>query len=287
MVILGRPNVGKSTLLNRLVGQKVSITSRRPQTTRHNLLGIKSEGDTQILFVDTPGVHTKEPRALNRYMNKSARLAVQGVDVVIFLLDRFNWTQDDERVEALVQAAGGHKIIAVNKIDLIQDKSRLLPLLQTLQQRFEDADIVPLSATKNHNLDALEAIIKQRLPLSPFFFDDDQITDRSERFLVAEIIREKLLRQLGEEVPHMLTIQIERFEARSGVTHIDAIIYVEKEGQKRILIGKAGSKLKRVGADARRDMEALLGAKVMLNTWVKIKASWSDDERVLKSLGYD
>ncbi len=287
MVILGRPNVGKSTLLNALLGQKISITSARPQTTRHNLLGIKSTEATQILFVDTPGIHTKEPRAINRYMNRSARRAVHDVDVLIFLLDRFKWTEDDARVADLVESAEGYKIIVVNKVDLIADKARLLPGLQELQNRFGDLDIVPVSAKKRDNLDTLESIIVRHLPVSPFYFDEAQITDRNERFLVAEIIREKLMRQLGDELPYRLTIMIEGFRVLPDIARIDATIYVEKESQKKILVGKNGSKLKRVGVDARKDIEALLATKVMLNTWVKVKASWSDDERALKSLGYD
>ncbi len=287
MVLLGRPNVGKSTLLNALLGQKLSITSAKPQTTRHNLLGIKSVGPTQILFVDTPGIHLNAPRAINRYMNKTARSAIQGVDVLIFLLDRFKWTEDDARVAELFKSAEGHKIIVVNKVDMIADKTRLLPGLEALQSRFEDCDLVPVSAKKHDNLQRLEALIVQHLPVSPFYFDAEQITDRSERFLVAEIIREKLMRQLGDELPYRLSIQIERFQVQGNITRIDANIYVEKDSQKRILIGANGSKLKRIGVDARQNIETLLGTQVMLKTWVKVKESWSDNERALKSLGYD
>lgn len=287
VAILGRPNVGKSTLLNALLGQKVSITSKKPQTTRHKLLGIKTKQKSQVLFVDTPGIHGKEAKAINRYMNRSAKSAVRDVDVLIFMVDRHKWVDDDDIVADLVDGVQAHKIIVVNKVDMIQDKTRLLPLLRDLQDRFPTAEVVPVSAKTGHNLDTLESVIEKMLPESRFYFDEDQITDRSVRFLVAEIVREKLMRQLGEELPYSLTIQVDRFDEREEVTHIDATIYVEKEGQKKILIGKGGDRLKRVGADARKDMEEVLETKVMLNTWVKVKSSWSDDERALKSLGYD
>jgi GTP-binding protein Era len=285
--IIGRPNVGKSTLLNALLGQKISITSRKPQTTRHNLLGIKTSGKEQILFVDTPGMHKSEPRAINRYMNAAAKSALRDVDVLLFLVDRQKWTDEDEWVAGMFEANNAKKIVVVNKVDLIENKALMLPLLQKLQSRFPDAEIVPVSAEKNKNLDVLEEVIRRQLPESPFFYDEEQITDRSVRFLVAEIVREKLMRQLGDELPYAVTIQVERFEEKPEATHIDATIFVEKEGQKRILIGKSGERLKRIGIDARKDMEAALDTKVMLNTWVKVKSGWSDDERAMKSLGYD
>ena len=287
VAIIGRPNVGKSTLLNAILGRKISITSRKPQTTRHRLLGIKTDAECQVLFVDTPGMHIKQPRAINRYMNKSARGALRGVNVALFLVDRQKWTEDDEKVARLFKDTAAKKILAINKIDLTEDKSNLLPLMQNLQERFPDAEIVPISAEKKQNLDELEKVIRRALPESPFYFGEDEVTDRSERFLMAEIIREKLMRRLGDELPYAVTIGIERFETKQGVVHIDATIYVEKEGQKRILIGRGGEGLRRIGTDARGDMEAALASKVMLNTWVKIKSGWSDDERAMKSLGYD
>lgn len=287
VAIIGRPNVGKSTLLNALLGQKISITSKKPQTTRHNLLGIKTDKQDQILFVDTPGIHQDEPRAINRYMNKSARTALRDVDVLLFLIDREKYNDNDELVGELFASVSAKKILVINKIDLLSDKSALFPLLQRLQEKFPDALLVPVSAEKRQNLDELEKLIRENLPESPFYFDEDQVTDRTLRFMVAEIVREKLMRQLGDELPYALTIQIERFEEKNGITHIDATIFVEKEGQKRILIGRSGERLKRVGSDARSDMENLLDGKVMLNTWVKVKSGWSDDERALRSLGYD
>ena len=288
VAIVGRPNVGKSTLLNRLMGQKLSITSKKPQTTRHHLLGIRNEPGAQVIFVDTPGIHGDEKRAINRYMNRSAQAVLRDVDVIVFLLDRDEWTPDDDLVAGMVASVrGAALIVVVNKIDLIRNKRNLLPLLQRLQARFPAADIVPLSAESGDNVESLASIVVGHLPKGPFLFPPEQVTDRSERFLVAEIVREKMMRQLGDELPYALTIQVDRFEDRGRTVHIDATAFVERDGQKAILIGKSGERLKRIGTDARRDMEALLGQKVMLNLWVKVKSGWSDDERALKSLGYD
>lgn len=287
VALIGRPNVGKSTLLNALLGQKVSITSKKPQTTRHNLLGIRTTGNSQMLFVDTPGIHGDAPRAMNRYMNRSAMSAVRDVDVLLFLCDRGKFNKDDELVAEVFRNADAAKILVINKVDLVADKSQLLPLLQDMQARFPDATLVPVSAGKKLNLDELLHVIRHHLPESPFFYDEDQITDRSERFLAAEIIREKLMRQLGDELPYAVTVQIDRFATEDGMVHVDATIFVEKAGQKRIIVGKRGERLKRIATDARKDMEGMLQRRVMLNTWVKEKSGWSDDERAMKSLGYD
>lgn len=287
VAILGRPNVGKSTLLNMMLGQKVSITSRKPQTTRHRLLGIKTTASSQVLYVDTPGIHGNERRALNRYMNRSARGAIRDVDAIIFVVDRSVWNSDDQLVADSIGEPRAKLIVAVNKIDLIKNKHKLLPQLSKIQGLVPRAEIVPVSATTGENVDRLESLVETALPQSPYYFPDDQITDRSERFLVAEIIREKLMRQLGDEIPYALTIQIERFARKKKTTHIDATIFVEREGQKAILIGSKGEKLKRIGSDARSDIERLLETKVMLTTWVKVKAGWSNDDRALKSLGYE
>lgn len=287
VAILGRPNVGKSTLLNMMLGQKVSITSRKPQTTRHRLLGIKTTASSQVLYVDTPGIHGNERRALNRYMNRSARGAIRDVDAIIFVVDRSVWNSDDQLVADSIGEPRVKLIVAVNKIDLIKNKHKLLPQLSKIQELVPRAEIVPVSATTGENVDRLESLVETALPQSPYYFPDDQITDRSERFLVAEIIREKLMRQLGDEIPYALTIQIERFARKKKTTHIDATIFVEREGQKAILIGSKGEKLKRIGSDARSDIERLLETKVMLTTWVKVKAGWSNDDRALKSLGYE
>lgn len=287
IAIVGRPNVGKSTLLNSIMDQKISITSKKPQTTRHQLLGIKTRDQAQFLYVDTPGIHANEKKAINRYMNRNARSVIRDVDAVIFVVDRGSWNKEDELVAEALQGHSGQLIIAVNKSDLLESKNKLLPVLETLQKRFPEAEIVPVSALTAENIELLENLIVERIPYSEFYFPDDQITDRSERFMVAEIIREKLMRQLGDEVPYSASIQIDRFERTSKVVHIAATIFVEREGQKSILIGSGGSKLKRIGSDARIDIERLLDRKIMLTNWVKVKSGWSDSERALKSLGYD
>lgn len=287
IAIVGRPNVGKSTLLNSIMDQKISITSKKPQTTRHQLLGIKTRDQAQFLYVDTPGIHANEKKAINRYMNRNARSVIRDVDAVIFVVDRGSWNKEDELVAEALQGHSGQLIIAINKFDLLESKNKLLPVLETLQKRFPEAEIVPVSALTAENIELLENLIVERIPYSEFYFPDDQVTDRSERFMVAEIIREKLMRQLGDEVPYSASIQIDRFERTSKIVHIAATIFVEREGQKSILIGSGGSKLKRIGSDARIDIERLLDRKIMLTNWVKVKSGWSDSERALKSLGYD
>ena len=287
VAIIGRPNVGKSTLLNTLLRQKVSITSKKPQTTRQNVLGIRTSDDCQMLFVDTPGLHLKEHRAINRYMNRSARKALRDVDIVLFLIDRDRWNEEDDYVAGLFDGLIGQKILVINKIDLIRDKASIISLLQIMQDRFPDAEIVPVSAEKNRNMDALLGVIRDQLPVSPFYYETSQVTDRSERFLVSEIIREKIMRQMGEEIPHAVTIQIDRFQEEKNLTLIEATIFVERDGQKKILIGSGGERLKRIGSDARVEIQKLLERRIVLKTWVKIKTGWSDDERAIKSLGYD
>ena len=287
VAIVGRPNVGKSTLLNRLLGQKVSITSRKPQTTRHQLLGIKTAGDDQILYVDTPGIHGDDRRAINRYMNRSALAAIRDVDVIVFMIDRTAWKSDAQLVADALSGFRGHLLVAVNKIDSLEKKHDLLPALSRLATKLPDAELVPCSALTGNNTDVLERLITERLPEGPFYFPTDQVTDRSERFLVSEIIREKVMRLLGAELPYAVTIQIDRFVDEPEVTMVDATIFVERAGQKAIIIGGKGARLKQIGTDARRDMEALMGRPVMLRTWVKVRSGWSDDERALKSLGYE
>lgn len=287
VAIIGRPNVGKSTLQNRLLGHKLSITSRKPQTTRHRLLGIRTCDNAQMLYVDTPGIHGNGARAINRYMNRSAEAVLSDVDVILFVVENIVWTPDDERVAGMLDTSDAALIVVVNKIDLIKDKRRLLPGLDRLQNRFPEAEIVPLSAETGDNVDVLESLVAERVPAGPFLYPEEQITDRSERFLVAEIIREKMMRLLGDEMPYAVTPQIDRFDDGTSVIHIDATVFVEREGQKIILIGTNGERIKRIGSDARRDIEKMLGRKVMLRLWVKVKSGWSDDDRALKSLGFD
>jgi len=286
VAIVGRPNVGKSTLLNHMLGQKISITSRKPQTTRHNLLGIKTEGDTQLIFVDTPGMHTDQDKAINRYMNRAASSAVRDVDVIVVVLDRTAVTDADESVLQQLQGAKAPIIIVVNKIDRIDDKGQMYPHLAALEERIKPAAIIPVSALQGKNLDALQDEILKYIPESTFYFPADQITDKTQRFLAAELVREKITRQLGAEVPYQVTVEVEEFKRDGKVLHISALILVEREGQKRIIIGDKGSRLKSIGQSARVDMERLFDSKIMLKLWVKVKSGWSDDERALQSLGY-
>ncbi len=287
VAIVGRPNVGKSTLLNHLLGQKISITSRKPQTTRHQVLGIKTEGPRQIIFVDTPGLHRRADKALNRYMNRAATAALRDVDVVVFVVDRTAWTDEDEMVLERVRAAGLPTLLVVNKVDLLAEKTTLLAHLKTLEQKADFEAIVPVSALRRHNVDELEQEIVRLLPESAHFFPEDQVTDRSQRFLAAEIVREKIMRQLGDELPYAISVEIEEFSQEGDTLHISALIYVERVGQKKILIGQQGTRLRSIGSDARRDMESLFDSRVMLRLWVKVRSGWSDDERALRSLGYD
>ncbi len=286
VAIVGRPNVGKSTLLNHILGQKLAITSRKPQTTRHNMLGIKTEGEVQTIYVDTPGLHKENQKALNRFMNKTAVTALRDVDVVVFVVDRTRWTDEDQMVLERVRFVKCPVLLAVNKLDRLEDKADMLPHLQWLQEQLPEATIIPVSAQYGHNLEALEELVAERLPEGEHFFPEDQITDRSSRFLAAELIREKIMRQLGAELPYQVAVEIEEFKYENGMLHIHGLILVERDGQKKILIGQAGERIKRIGQEARQDMETLFDAKVMLNLWVKVKGGWSDDERALRSLGY-
>jgi GTP-binding protein Era len=287
VAIVGRPNVGKSTLLNHILGQKISITSRKPQTTRNNVVGIKTEGGIQIMFVDTPGMHLGQQKAINRYMNRAANTAMKDVDVVVFVVDRFIWTEEDEAVAEKLQHASCPIILAVNKVDQIEDKESLLPHLETLAKKLNAAEIIPLSALRNVNLDRLEQLIIDRMPEGMHMYPEDQITDRSSRFMAAEIVREKITRQLGDELPYEMAVEIEEFKQEGNLLNISALILVERDGQKRILIGDKGERIKLIGTDARKDMEKLFDMKIMLKLWVKVKSGWSDDERALRSLGYN
>ena len=286
IAIVGRPNVGKSTLLNAILGQKISITSGKPQTTRHNILGIRSTDNCQMLFLDTPGQHLGGPRAINRYMNRTASAAMGDVDVIVFVVDRLKWNEEDEIVFEKVKQSKASKIVALNKVDMLSDKDLLLPHIQQLSMNLPDADFIPLSALKKSNLDLLLSEIEKKLPEGERFYEDDQVTNRTMRFLAAEIVREKIMRQLGEEVPYAAAVEIEQYKIEGNLTRINALVLVEKPGQKTILIGEKGARLKQIGTDARRSLEELCQTKVMLEIWVKVKSGWSDDERALKSLGY-
>ncbi len=287
VAIIGRPNVGKSTLLNQLLGQKLSITSPKPQTTRHRILGIKTIEDYQIIFVDTPGIHQQSKRALNRYLNRTALHSMLDVDVIVWVVEALQWRDDDAWILDKLTDVKTPIILAINKVDKVPQKGELLPFMEKLQEKRQFTAIVPLSASKGDNLIGLEDAIRKFLPERAFEFPEDQLTDRSERFLAAEIIREKLLLFTQQEVPHSLTVEIEMFKHENNRLDISAMIWVEKPGQKPIVIGKGGAMLKKIGTRARLELEEFFQTKVVLKLWVKVKENWSDDQRALKSLGYE
>lgn len=284
IAIVGRPNVGKSTLLNHLLQQKISITSRKPQTTRHRITGIKTEGNTQFVYVDTPGLHKDQKKALNRAMNATVTEVLKDVDVVLFVVERMIFNEEDEMVLKALENVNVPVLLLINKCDQLENRERLLPHIQKLATRREFAEIIPLAVLTGHNLETVESCVARYLPEGPFLFPDDQITDRSSRFLAAELIREKITRQLGDELPYEVMVEIEKFEQQGNVLHIHGLILVDKQGQKQIIIGKDGERLKTIGKAARLDMEAAFDSKVMLNLWVKVKSGWADDERALQSL---
>lgn len=287
VAIVGRPNVGKSTLINALLGQKVSITSRKAQTTRHRILGIDTDGDCQTIFVDTPGLHIEEKRAINRLMNRAASSSINDVEMIVFVVEGTHWTADDEMVLKKFQYLKCPVILAVNKIDNVEDKEMLLPHLQKIGKLYDFAHILPMSAKLGDNVEKIREWSKAVLPESEFYFPEDYITDRSSRFMASEIVREKLMRFLGDELPYSVTVEIEQFKQKAnGLLHINALILVERDGQKRMVIGNKGEKLKAIGKQARIDMEELFDSKVFLEIWVKVKSGWADDDRALRSLGY-
>lgn len=286
VAIVGRPNVGKSTLMNHILEQKISITSKKPQTTRHRILGIHTEGNEQIVYVDTPGLHKEEKRAINKLMNRAASSALGDVEVVLFVVEALKWTEDDEMVLTKIRRSKKPVILLINKVDMIKDKETLMPFLQTLSAKHDFEEIIPISAEKGTNVEPIKASVRNYLPENPFFFPEDHVTDRSSRFMAAEIVREKLMRFMGEELPYSATVEIEQFKWDEKIWRINALILVEREGQKKMVIGKKGEKLKVIGRDARQDLEKLLDEKVYLELWVKVKSGWADDERALRSLGY-
>lgn len=287
VAIVGRPNVGKSTLLNHILEKKISITSRRPQTTRHQILGVATDGDVQVVYVDTPGMHVGRKSALNRYMNRAAESALQMVDVVLFMVEACKWTPDDTRVLNLIQSVNVPVILLVNKVDILKNKEALLPFLAQCQEKMDFKTIYPLCARKRAHMEDLVKTLKPMLPEGPFFFPPEQITDRSEAFLVTEIIREKIMRTLGEELPYVVTVTLDRCEKQKDTWHLHGIIWVEREGQKAIVIGDGGERLREMSTQARKDIEQFLGEKVFLRLWVKVKSHWSDDEAGLADFGYD
>ncbi len=285
VAIVGRPNVGKSTLLNHILGLKLSITSRKAQTTRHRLLGIHTTGDTQFLFVDTPGFQQKHINALNKTLNKTVTQVISEVDVILFVVEPTYLSDADRKVMSLLPKEQP-VLLVVNKADLMEDKSKLLPLIQEFAQEFDFKEIIPISAKKDLNIDELLTTVRSYLPEQPAIYGEDELTDKNERFLAAELIREKVFRLLGDEVPYSVAVEIEQFTTEGKLRRVHAAIIVEKDSQKPMIIGKGGEKLKQISTEARQDMEKLFGGKVWLETWVKVKGGWADDERALKSLGY-
>ena len=291
VAVIGRPNVGKSTLTNALVGAKISITSNRPQTTRHRLLGIATFPAGQIVLVDTPGLHKQQGKfsasAMSRVMNRAARGALEGVDAGLLVIEAGRWDEEDTLAYNVLSDAGIPVVLVINKVDRLRDKSALLPFLAQVSDGRVFAAVHPISALKKNGLDPLTKDILALLPEAPPMFGEDEITDRSERFLAGELIREQLMRQLGAELPYATTTEIERFTEDGEMLRIGAVIWVERESQKAIVIGKGGTRLKEIGSKARMQMEHLFGRKVFLETWVRVREGWSDDETALKAFGYE
>jgi GTP-binding protein Era len=286
VAIVGRPNVGKSTLLNRLLGQKLAITSHKAQTTRHAILGVKSRDDGQILYVDTPGLHQRGGSALNRQLNRTARAALADVDLILLVLEAPRFTDEDRLALEAAANAGPPVVAAVNKVDQLKDKGQLLPYLAALGERHGFIEIVPVSARTGDQVPLLEDRLLAHLPEGERLYPDDQLTDRSERFFAAELLREQLTRRYARELPYAVTVEIERFEEQNGRYLIHALIWVEREGQKAIIIGRGGEALKATATEARRQMQRMFDCSVHLEVWVKVKQSWSSDEAALVSLGY-
>ncbi|MEM7080412.1 MAG: GTPase Era [Pseudomonadota bacterium] len=285
VAIVGRPNVGKSTLLNHVLRQKISITSRKPQTTRHNLTGVDTEQDRQALYIDTPGLHRNVNKALNKYMVSAALAALKDVDVIVMVVEAGRWREEDDWVLAQVARYAVPRIAVLNKVDLLARKADLLPEIAQLSERGVFDEIIPLSALKSDGVESLRAEVFKRLPEGVHHFDADDVTDQSMRHLVEEIVREKLMRQIGDEIPHSAAVVVERY-AEGAVTEIHADIYVERDSQKRIVIGQQGKRLKLIGSEARTEIETLIDGKVMLHLWVKVRKGWTNDPRLMARLGY-
>ena len=285
--LIGKTNVGKSTLLNQLVEQKVSITSRKPQTTRQRLLGIKTDGSNQIIYVDTPGFHQGHKRALNKFMNKTALSSIEGVDIVLFVVDALNFSPTDEHLLNRVPTKDNQVILVINKIDKVAKKEKLMPFVEEIIKLFPFSEVIPISALKRKNIDILEKEITKRLPVGAHLYPEDQIAGSSERFLASEIIREKCISRVGDEIPYRLSVVIDSFKEEDKLITIDGTIYIEKESQKGIVIGEQGKRLKAIGTAARKELEGMLDNKVMLRLWVKVKKDWTNDRSALNFMGYN
>lgn len=286
IALVGRPNVGKSTLMNRILDHKISITSRKPQTTRHSIVGVRTDGDHQYVYVDTPGIHQGVKKMMNKMMNKTAIRVLNDVDVIVFVIDGMYWKEEDDYVLSLVQQAEAPCVLVINKIDNLVDKMQLLPWIEKLSQRHSFAAVIPLSAKSGMQVDTLHTQLQPFLPESPHLYPEDQLTDRPLRFLCAELLREKIFRRCGQELPYNTTVEIEAYEDTGDLARICALVWVEKESHKRMIIGDKGAKLKEMATQARMDMEHLVGKKVFLQCWCKVKSGWSDNEKTLQNMGY-
>ncbi len=286
VALVGRPNVGKSTLLNRLLGQKLAITSHKPQTTRHRILGIRTREDGQIVYIDTPGIHDRGRQAMNRYLNRAAHTALQEVDLVLFVVQALVWNREDQLVLDAIRQAGVPAMVAVNKVDTVKPRERLLPYLAELGRRHDFVEVVPVSAKEGTQVEVLDSLVLRQLPEGGPIYPEDQITDRPERFFAAEILREQIIRRYHEELPYAVTVEIERFEEEPGRYVIGAVIWVERESQRGILLGRQGQAMKEAASAARRNMAEFFDTRVHLDVWIKVKKSWSSDENSLAQLGY-
>jgi len=286
VAIVGRPNVGKSTLLNHILGMKLSITSRKPQTTRHQILGVKTVDAVQTVYVDTPGIHQRSGTAINKYMNRAATSVLADVDVVLFVVQANKWTEEDQAIIEKLKLVNSPVVLAINKTDILADKEQLLPIIEKLSALYDFTDIIPVSALSGINIDTLEKKLSPLLPENEHFYPDDQVTDRSMRFLASEIIREKLVRELGQELPYTSAVVVDKYDEDEDIVRIHATIFVESAGQKAIIIGKKGARLKSIGTKARVDISTMVDSKVYLNLWVKVREGWSNDEIALRGLGY-
>jgi GTP-binding protein Era len=286
VAVIGRPNVGKSTLMNQILGQKVSIVTAKPQTTRHQIYGIHTEAPGQIVFIDTPGLHQAQGKALNRYMNRAAKAAVSDVDLVLLVVDALRWTDDDEHALAALKGVKVPVYLVVNKVDKVPQKEKLLPFLKELSEKYPFEKVFLLSASKGKGVEELVEGVFAGLPEGELIFSEDEITNKSVRYLVTEIIREKLMKRYHQEVPYSVAVEIESWREEPGIVHIHAIIWVERESQKAMLVGTGGEALKQIGIQARQDIEKLLGKKVNLKLWVKVKKAWADNDGLIQKMGY-